>query len=361
MCSCEFSNCPEPDRVRSMRGAEPRRWRGGAAAIAAAVFLGTFWGGVTPAYATTAAEKAAAETLFDEGVKLLKTGELAEACSKLEQSQRIDPGIGTLLYLGECYEKSGRTASAWATFREASSMAQAAGQNDRARIGQQRADRLAPRLSKLVIELDPGIEATEGLEIRSDGQLVSRALWGTALPVDPGDRTLKISAPGYESQELHVQVAADGATQTVRVPALRPEPEAVVAPGSSVGVGGSSGGPGDSGARPGDTQRTLGLITGALGVAGLGVGGVFGILAISKNDEASGACGGATCTTQAGVDATNQALDFATVADVGFIAGGVLLAAGAVLYFTAPDGTEVSSLRVAPTLGGAAFSWGGTF
>ena len=55
-------------------------------------------------------ERIAAEALFDEGKSLMIEGKLAVACEKLEQSQRIDPAVGTLLYLAECYEKSGRTA-----------------------------------------------------------------------------------------------------------------------------------------------------------------------------------------------------------------------------------------------------------
>jgi len=60
-----------------------------------------------------------------------------------------DPAVGTLLYLAECLEKSGRTASAWATFREASSAARASGQAERARIGQERASKLESRLVRL--------------------------------------------------------------------------------------------------------------------------------------------------------------------------------------------------------------------
>src|SRR5690606_40388855 len=59
-------------------------------------------------WAQGANDKAAAEALFDEGVKLLKDGKYEEACRKLETSQRVDPGIGTLIYLGECYKKAGR-------------------------------------------------------------------------------------------------------------------------------------------------------------------------------------------------------------------------------------------------------------
>src|SRR6186713_2555584 len=86
---------------------------------------------LAPAVASAQADaqqKAAAEALFDEAYQLLAQGQYESACRRFEQSQEIDPGVGTLLYLGDCFERSGKTASAWATFREASSAALAAGQ-----------------------------------------------------------------------------------------------------------------------------------------------------------------------------------------------------------------------------------------
>src|SRR6478752_6509904 len=104
---------------------------------------------------TSASDKAAAEALFDQGVRLMKQNSFAEACPKLEESERIDPAVGTLLYLGECYERAGKTASAWATFREAASLANNMNQGDRARVAGSRAQDLEPRLSRLSIELAP--------------------------------------------------------------------------------------------------------------------------------------------------------------------------------------------------------------
>ena len=136
-------------------------------------------------HAQGASEKAAAEALFDEGVSLLKQGNYQEASQRLESSQRIDPGIGTLLYLGEAYEKLGRTASAWATFREAASQAKAAGQTDRAKLGADRADRLTPKLNKVTLQLAPENQGITGLEIvdSSTGSVAQAKVGASTLSI----------------------------------------------------------------------------------------------------------------------------------------------------------------------------------
>src|SRR5690348_8189279 len=85
-----------------------------------------------PARADTSAEdRAAADALFREGRALVKRGDYAAGCQKLAASQKLDPATGTLLALGDCYAREGRTASAWATFNEAIASARRA--NDAAR------------------------------------------------------------------------------------------------------------------------------------------------------------------------------------------------------------------------------------
>ena len=121
------------------------------------------------AQAQGAADKAAAEALFDRGLALMKDNKYQEACERLEQSQAIERGIGTMLYLAECYEKLGRTASAWALFREGASAAHAEGQPERSRAGADRAAALEPKLSRLTLQVSPD-NAIEGFELLRDGQ-----------------------------------------------------------------------------------------------------------------------------------------------------------------------------------------------
>ena len=65
------------------------------------------------------AQNAAAEALFREGRTLIKQGNLKAGCDKLEASEKLESSVGTLLTLGDCREKLGKPASAWAAFRKA--------------------------------------------------------------------------------------------------------------------------------------------------------------------------------------------------------------------------------------------------
>src|SRR4029077_14234466 len=103
-------------------------------------------------FAQSAQDKADAEVLFNAAKTALAAGNFGDACPKFAESQRKDPAIGTALYLAECYERSGRMASAWAQFRVAEDMANQRHDNRAARA-KQRADRLSP--SKVTIVLSP--------------------------------------------------------------------------------------------------------------------------------------------------------------------------------------------------------------
>ena len=85
------------------------------------------------AHAQGSGDTASALSLFEEGKKLASEGNYAEGCPKLLASYNLVQKLGTVLNLADCYERAGKTASAWARFTEAVTMADRAGQQDRHR------------------------------------------------------------------------------------------------------------------------------------------------------------------------------------------------------------------------------------
>ena len=324
-----------------------------------------------------AAQKAAAESLFDDGLKAMKSGHFGEACPKLEESERIDPAIGTLLYLAECYEKSGRTASAWATFREAASAAQAQGETERTRVAAARADRLQPSLSKLTLKVVAETAQLPTLRVTRDGVPLAKALFGVAIPVDPGKYHIVASADGYQSHEADVEVSANGDSKSLEIPALAVSTTPTVAPTGALAAAANGGAQPATNVTPQNPEpspapsgsnglRTAAYVTSALGVVSLGIGTYFGLKAISKNNDAKEHCSGSVCNDQAGESLTTDAQSAATFSNITIGVGAAFVVTGVVLYLTsAPKAKPESSARlelhplVSRHLAGIGF--GGTF
>lgn len=336
-----------------------RLWRGKTCDIPVAVRRVSFFLGVTVfsialqagAQGKSGGNRAAAEALFNQGRELMTAGKLADACPKFEASQQLDPGLGTMLNLAECYEKSGRTASAWAEYREAIPLARAAGSKARLDLATERAQALQERLSTLTIRAMSGDDEGVHLEVRRDGVALQEAELGSPIPVDPGEHTIEAVAPGKQPWSSKVQVAGDAAKVSVEIPKLQAAGEPAAATGSSaaaVTTTPESSPPAYD--RPsGTAQRTTGLVFGGVGIVGLGLGTFFGLQASSKWSDAKDKCTDYPygCATDA-ADLRSSAHSSATVSTVAFVAGGALLATGVVLYLTAPSKKESVALSVGP-------------
>jgi hypothetical protein len=313
------------------------------------------------AHAQSNGDKAAAEALFQAGRDLMNAGKYGDACGKLEASQRLDAGLGTLLYLADCYEKAGRLASAWATFREAESIAEGRSDGPRSQIAKDRATALEPRLSKLRVKVSA--ENPEGTQVLRDGAAVPRESWGIALPTDAGEHTITASAPGRKPWSRKVSIEGDKQNVTVEVPVLEIAP-LEPKPLSTAGQAGSDRAFDEN---TGRTQRVIGLVTAGVGVVGVGFGTFFGLRAISKNDDSKGHCDTVDtnlCDPQ-GKSLRDDAFSSAGTSTGLFIAGGALLVGGAVIYFTAPSAPEKAatapSLRFAASGSAARVTFGGAW
>ncbi len=306
-----------------------------------------------PAHAQAGGNRVAAEALFNEGRSLMAKGKFKDACPKFEASQQLDPGLGTQLNLAECYEKLGKTASAWAEYKEAIPLARASGSKVRQDLATGRAEALESRLSTMTIRA-MGVEDSAALDIRRDGVRVLPAELNSAIPIDPGTHTVEASAPGKKKWSSTFEVG-DAAKLAVEVPTLDSDsnapavekPSAAPPPVEAPPDAGTS-------AHSGSGQRTVAVVIGAVGVVGLGLGTVFGLQAKSNwNDSKSHCTAFPYGCDKEGTDLHSSANSKAAVSTVAFIAGGVALAASAVLWFSADTGKKESvAVGVGP---GAAF------
>ncbi|WP_437720681.1 hypothetical protein [Sorangium sp. So ce861] len=346
------STCPEAG-CRAAASSAPRT--GGARlralALLSALSALTALAPAARAAEPTREERAAAVALFDEGRALMAAGKHAEACPKFAESHQIDPGIGTLFNLSDCYERIGRIATAWIGFRDVAAAALSAGQTERERVARGRAAALEPRLSRLQIVV-PKEAAISGLSLTRDGVAVGRALWGTAVPLDPGEHRVAAVAPGHTPWETKIAIDKPGVV-SVTVPALEraPEPEPAArssaAPGAAVAPPPARP-PADSPPPPqgGSLRKPIGMVGVGLGVVGLGVGTALGFVAKSTFDESieGGHCDEeGRCIDQTGLDLRSDAVRMGNIGTVVFIAGAVLAAGGAVLWITAPSAPDVAT------------------
>ncbi len=300
--------------------------------------------------AQAASTGALAETLFREGKTLMAQGEYAEACPKLAESQRIDPGLGVLLALAYCHEKQGKPATAWSEFVTARGLAQRANDVEREQLAHDYVDRLEAKLVRMSIRVSPEMQRVAGFEVRHNGALVANATWGTSAPVDLGEQVVEATAPGRRAWTSRFVVREGDQARVVEVPVLQssdaPLPSKDTAPES---------------ASVSHAGRNWGYAVGGLGIASVAVGSIFGLRAIGKNDDAKSMCRPESCTSAEGLDLNSEARTSATISTVAIGAGLVAVGVGAVLLLTAPSHaskTRGAALRLSPNVGPDGFGAG---
>jgi hypothetical protein len=268
-----------------------------------------------------------AESLFDQGRKLVIQGRYGEACPYFAESERLDHGVGTLLNLAECHEKNGQLATAWAEYRAAAMEAGGLGQADRAQIAREREVALQPQLAHLALTL-PLQGLPPGAEVHRDGVLVSPWLWSSPYPVDPGDHAVLIAAPGRIDYSTTVHVPKlPVMTFVARIPALRARP--TPAPKAAAVV--------IEPPPPRHPRATAGLLLVGVGGAGALLGALFGVRALGLKGDSSPHCNELDRCDDVGTGLRAQAVSSGTASTIAFVAAGAALAGGLVLYATAPS------------------------
>jgi hypothetical protein len=275
---------------------------------------------------------ATATTLFEAAQGLVAEGRAGEACPKFEESYRLVAANGTLINLADCYERVGKTASAWLTFRDVAQQSRRDGQDARADVAEERVATLAPRLTKLRIVPGQNAGITD-LMVQRDNVPVGPAALGVAVPVDPGPHRISASAPGYQTWSTTVTAATAGSTHDVELAALAPAAPSAEPLAQVVST------------RP--WQQPMGITLLSVGAAGVITGVVLGGVAKTKADDAD--CSDDNVCSTIGLATRDDAVRLGNVGTGVGIAGAVLGALGVALWITAPSEASSTGLWVAPT------------
>lgn len=288
---------------------------------------------------STPASASRADALFQAGKRLFDAGKLEEACHDLAESERIDPSIGTLGLLAACHEQRGLLATAHDEYVETAARARRAG-DDRERYARSRAAALEPRLPTVRLRFALG-EA--GLEVLRDGRRLPPAQIGGDARLDPGTHTFEVRATARKPWRTSITIK-EREHLSIDVPQLEPA-DPSTALGAARGPLPSPRGGDEEPAEPSvdapppssDPRRLGGFVAGGVGAAGIAVGVVAGIVAMSKHADSEELCreraGRYECTPEGGalVDGAKSA---ALVSTVGFGVGVAGIGAGAVLLLT---------------------------
>ena len=319
----------------------------GTGALVASIALGSLVvGWSVSVHGQPSDAKAEATAVFQEGMKLFNRGDFAAACDRFEASVALFAGIGNRGKLAECYERVGRTASAWRLYRDVEQQARRMQDEKRAGIAAQRASALEDRLARITVEPGPTV-AIAGFTIRSNQDEQPARLFHTAVVVDPGSYRIEATAPGHLPWSSTV-VLAEGDSRTVTIPALEPlarEPDGATSARDS---------------RPGpNAGRIAGIALVGLGTASL-LGGstYFGWSARSQWNDVPAACrdGTGICTPD-DIALGQEADRRANIANIIGAVGVVSVAAGAFLWWRGSrrqdrsgDASPARSLRLMPTV-----------
>lgn len=302
------------------------------------------------AFGQSDADKATARDLFHEGEAALKNKDCGGAADKFERADQLYQAPTITLGLARAYVCLGKFVKGrekynllirWKLEPDAApAFKDAVAAANKEIVG------LEDKIGYVTITLVG--PAPEAAKVTIDGEEVPAAALGVKRPVDPGQHVVKADGTGWKPGEATVTITAKQETPVTIT--LEADPDEVGDDDDDVGGGGTTTPSGGTG----DTLRLVGFIGIGVGAAGLILGGVMGGLAIGKHGDLTDACGdNGQCPPdqQDNLDSFNT---FGTVSTVGFIAGGVIAAAGVALVIVGSMGSSEEGAALVMTPNGFA-------
>jgi len=279
-----------------------------------------------PTVAVDPAAHAQADELFKAGRAAVLAGDNKTACDKFGQSEKLEPAPGTQLNLGACEAAQGHILAAREHFRLA--VAGFKPDHKSRPFAAAQLVELSKRLGHLTVHSAPGLAPEARIAV--DGATLDATTLQQGIEVDPGKIHVVVTAAGRQPRSYDVAVGA-GETKDLIAEAGDP-----LAPGATTTatkpappVGGES-----TKNSTRDLMHTLGFVGAGAGAAGLLTGTIFGALALHEASVVKANCNASFACQPPGVTAGSRGKTYSVVSTTGFIAGGVLAAAGVYLLVT---------------------------
>jgi hypothetical protein len=280
----------------------------------------------------------AARSLAEQGRDVYDKGDYAQAFDLFHRAYTLVSAPTIALYEGRSLAKLGRLVQAQEAYLRAVRTKLTPDSPDAFRKAVHEAETeetaLEARIAKVTLVLTgPGARLPH-VTLTADGEPFGLQLVGVEVPIDPGAHTVVASVPGGSPTQVSFTIA-EGSAQRVEVALAEPPPQAaapVVAP------------PSRSPTRPDQPEpkatwyHPAAYAAGAVGVVGLATGIVTGSMAQSHYSQARSACPNHMCVEGSdGADELSSFRSLRTVSTVGYIVGGVGLAAGVTLLVLSPS------------------------
>lgn len=319
----------------------------------------------TLAYAEepSASDIGAARALGQEGIKLADAGNCPEAIDRLQRAEKLFHAPTTLARLGECQIATGKIVEGTESLNRVIRESLAANAPPPFFAAQERAKTLYAEAKPKIAMLKIAVAGGQGAEpvVTIDGEHVPNANLNTNRPTNPGAHTIEATAVGYKKATAKVTLTEGGSdsvalTLEVDPNAAKPtteSPQAPLAPPKT---------------EPEKKSSLIPpLVAFGVGAVGLGVGAIFGAMALGEKGQLDDLCPTKSTCQASATDSIDAGKTYGTVSTIGFVVGGVGVVAGAVMLATGwPKVSSGSAaahrgIKVEPRIGLGSVALGGTF
>ncbi len=311
---------------------------GVALVVAMTIATATMLGSENRASAQSASDLATARGIYKEARELRDRGDAKGALAKFKAAHALAGTPITALELGRTYAATGQPVEAVETWLSVARMKVDPKESANAKAARAEAASLAeqtgPKIPSLTLKIEGAPSGTSPV-VTVDGASVPIEALGLPRKVNPGEHVVEARVSGLPDQNRNVTLNeseaqtvtitfADAAPVAV-VPSPEPKAEPIAKAPPSEHVPPSS----PPLPPPAKVRGTSPLVYVGFGVGAAGVvlGSIAGIVTFSEKGKIDKLCAGLSCDPSA-KSLVSGARTWATVSTVGFIVGGVGVAAG---------------------------------